>query len=172
MKPAKQKLPKTVRTIVEIARLIPCDQRTIRRWLQEDGNPGKDSGDRFVVKDWIAWAEKAGKRAPMSATEWKAKLTEMQARREELKLKIESGAFIPASEAEVVGSKLGEGIRTIVTTLHLLAPSLAGMDVPSIEKMLRQKEDELMASLHVLPEELARLRESKAKKILAEGSEE
>lgn len=147
--------PGHVGTQVELANILGVDLRTVKRWLKEEGNPGHKSDGRYPIKAWQDWVLENGKKsATKTVTEWRSKLTEMQARREEYKLSILKGNHVSRALVDATIAELGVAIKTIVTSLHLLAPSLAGMEAADVEKILREKEDELMLKIHNLPDEV------------------
>ena len=64
--------------------------------------------------------------------------------------------FVPAKGMclSSLGQELGSAIRTVITRLHRLAPSLEGHAVPVIESRLKEAEDEILGQLQVIDERL------------------
>lgn len=164
-----QKKPKVVwaKSQIQLAECIGVDRRSIINWSKDPNCPGCTADGRYNVEAWRKWSE-LNKRLPTrTATEWNAKKKEKECELLEFKIRILSRDYIPAKRVEAIGSRLGADLKAVITTLHLMAPSLAGLSVGDIEKALRDKEDDFMRQVHELPEKVEALMETDGEQFAA-----
>jgi predicted site-specific integrase-resolvase len=147
---------------VELAELLGVERHTIQRWMKIPGNPGSRPDGRLDVGLWRIWAEGAGRKVAgeTDVNTLKARLLLRQIERVEHMTAVSKRLHVPTADVEMTGARLGAGIRKVITTLHLKAPTLAHRDVEFIEDELRRFEDEIIALLYSLGEELDHMKQS------------
>jgi len=148
---------------VELAAALGVERKTVQRWMKEDGAPSARSDGRYLVAEWSRWCAEKGKKLNEddgeSQTELRAKQMALQNRKLELQLQILVREYVSVAEVESIGARLGAAVRKVVTSLHLLAPSVAGMDVAECAALLRAKEDEIMDQFQQLADGIEQLKD-------------
>jgi hypothetical protein len=137
---------------VELAQALGVNRRTIQRWSRLDGCPGARSDGRYPIDEWRSWARTNGLRVSevLDAGELKAEQLALQNEKLRHEIAVLRRVYVPARDVELLGARLGAAVRKVVTSLHLLAPSVAGMTVLEAEVLLKDKEDEIVAQLHTI----------------------
>ena len=151
---------------VELAKVFGVDRKSVQRWMKMDGNPGRRSDGRYNIAEWRAWRESRGGADDASPSSpdvaqrlLKADNLLLQNERLKFKVGILKRDYWPADQVELWGANLGTQIRTIVSQLHLAAADLVGLSAAECEKILKQKEDEILDQLHGLKEEMIQYKE-------------
>jgi hypothetical protein len=138
---------------LELANALGIERQTLYKWLKIPGNPGKRANGTYNVAEWVEWAAKTdhklGDDTP-NQTELRSRQILLQNQKLEHQLRVLKREVVDVTEVEELGSRLAAGIRKVVSAIHLLAPSLEGLKVSEIERMLRDKEDEILGQLFTL----------------------
>lgn len=147
---------------VALAEILGVTRQTVHAWLRIPGNPGKKPDGRYPIEPWKAWATEHGRKAPKGSEllTRKERLEEIKIKREEHKYRVERRQHVPVKDVEAIGARLASSIRKVVTTLHRIAPDLEGLGKAEIEMHLRAKEDEIIAQLFALDEDVKDLQEA------------
>jgi len=149
-------------TTEEIAELLAVTDRAVRKWAKEEGLPhhyeGKDL--RFKWPQAQAWWQanryrgaampKAGGHSAPTKAESEAKLMDVKARREEMRLAKEEGRLIPLEQIEPAWLRVAETIKnrflTLPPAVKEAIPHLTTADVKVIERLCREALEELSHS--------------------------
>lgn len=141
----------------ELAEILGVDRRTIYRWRKDPNSPKPRADGRLCVSEWRAFAAARGN-VQAAATEeldggyLKARQTLLQNQKLEHQIAILRKEYVSTEDVEKWGADLGAEIKNVVCQLHLLAPSLAGLQVSEIEDRLTEMETEILSRLHLLAE--------------------
>lgn len=146
----------------ELAKLLGVSRGTLKNWAKLDGNPGRRADGRISIREWTTFAKMVGRSAVgPSAQGLKERLLEAQAKLVEHKLAVSKRLHVPVDEVDAIGARLGAGIRKVVCQLHLSAPDLENRSKEYVDQFLRAKEDEILAQLHAMAEEIGRMKEER-----------
>jgi hypothetical protein len=140
-------------TQVDLSAVLGVDRKTIQRWLKIDGNPGARPNGKYNIAEWKSWrASRSGDfdSPDLDQTQLKAENLLLQNERLRFQIGVLKREYWPAEQVEIWGGELGAAIRKVVTALHLTAADLADSTVAECEKILKEKEDEILAQLHTL----------------------
>lgn len=141
----------------ELASALGVSRRSIQTWSRRDGCPGARPDGKYNIEAWRAWAKGAGLRVSDELDIGELKAEQVRLANEKLRhqVAILRRLYVPTDEVVSVGAKLGAAIRKVVTTIHTIAPSLAGMtSTAEIEAALKDKEDDIIFQLSALEEGL------------------
>jgi hypothetical protein len=142
-------------TINALADALGHDRRSLKRWLR--GVPPLDA-DGDGNPRWTLEAVQAAIRKHLdkhkAVNSAKERLLHLQAEKLEAQLGILRKEFVRASDVVKWGADLGASIRKVISQLHLLAPTLAGLEISVIESRLKGVEDEILQQLHLLEEQV------------------
>lgn len=142
----------------ELADALGVSRMTIHRWRRMEGNPGHQADGRFNVGEWLRWKrDRLGDPEESGEEAIRKRILDAKARRLEYGLAVLLREHVPAADVVRLGAELGAAIRKVVSQLHLLAPSVAGVTPAEAEAMLKDKEDEIVAQLLVLEDGIERL---------------
>lgn len=145
---------------VELAALLGISRRTLTRHAKRLGAPRPRADGRHEVAAWRVFLAASGTITDEDSGEAlaraKARQLDLQNEKLALHIAIARRDRIPAAEVERIGAALGHAVRSVVSRLHLAAPTLEGLAVPEIERELKRIEDEVMRELHSLPEMIER----------------
>jgi hypothetical protein len=150
---AKPNEPTFAKNQVELARFLGVDRKTVQRWVKEDDAPIPRPNGQYHIGDWRAWATERGRKPSdntPSQTALKASNLLLQNRKLEIQLKILAKEYVPVADVKTLGARLGSAVRKVVTSLHRMAPEIAGMNVQEAEALLKQKEDEIMEQFQMI----------------------
>jgi len=142
----------------QLAELLGVSRKTVQRHIRSKKAPKPLPNG---THDVVAWRSYMGRRTGeedgegLDTTELRAKNLLLQNERLELGLAIQRREYVPVAEVEKWGADLGGDIRTVVSQLHLSAPSLAGLSVPEIEERLKDQEVEILRQLSRLNDRLS-----------------
>lgn len=137
----------------ELADILGVSVRAIQRYRKVPGNPGPRPNGSYEVQAWRLFiAEQRGLDDPddLDPTRLRARHILLQNQKLEFQVGILRRDFVSASEVEQWSAELGDAIRRIVTTIHLVAPRLVGLSVPDAEDRLKELEDDILQQLHDL----------------------
>ena len=79
----------------------------------------------------------------------------------EHELAVQQGKYTLVTDVEKLGGELGAAIRSVVTTIHLVAPNVVGVSVAEAEARLKELEDEILNHLHVVDEKISKTENQK-----------
>ena len=158
--------PTFARNQVALANALGVERKTVQRWLKEEGIPEARSNGQYHIGEWRAWAtanhKKLGDDTPSQAT-LKARNLLLLNKKLEHHLRVLQGEFVPTKDVEQLGAELGTQIRKVITTIHLLAPSLIRCTtVDECEQILCDKEDEIIESLYSVSQTIEIMAKPKA----------
>ena len=111
-------------------------------------------GSRVYLGPLLRWLFETPDRSPINYEQERAQHVLLQNAKLKVQLRQLKGELIPAEEVAHRGRELGSAIRTVITRLHRLAPSLEGHAVTVIETRLKEAEDEILQQLHTLDDRL------------------
>ena len=111
-------------------------------------------GSRVYLEPLLRWLFETPDRSPINYDQERAQHVVLQNAKLKVQLRQLKAELIPADEVAHLGRELGSAIRTVITRLHRLAPSLDGHEVPVIEARLKEVEDEVLGQLQVIDERL------------------
>ncbi|MCP5524094.1 MAG: hypothetical protein H7A46_21360 [Verrucomicrobiales bacterium] len=111
-------------------------------------------GSRVYLEPLLRWLFETPDRSPINYDQERAQHVVLQNAKLKVQLRQLKAELIPADEVAHLGRELGSAIRTVITRLHRLAPSLDGHGVPVIESRLKEVEDEVLGQLQVIDERL------------------
>lgn len=111
-------------------------------------------GSRVYLAPLIRWLFETPNRSPVNYEQEKAQHVVLQNAKLKVQIRELKRELIPVEEVAHLGAELGSAIRTVVTRLHRVAPSLAGHPVEIIETRLKEEEDEILKQLHTIDERL------------------
>lgn len=126
---------------------------TALKHAKRQGCPGF-RGSRVYLGPLIRWLFETPDRSPLNYEQERAQHVVLQNAKLKVQLRQLKAELIPAEEVAHLGRELGSAIRTVVTRLHRLAPSLDGHAVAVIEERLKQAEDEILQQLHTVDDRL------------------
>lgn len=158
---------------VQLAEALGVTRKSIQRWMKIPGNPGAKPDGRMDVAEWRKWASDNGHKLgddELDPGRLRAKNLLLQNQHLEFKIGILRRNYVPIGDVERVGGELAGAIRKVVTTLHLSAPSLAGLNVQEIETFLKEREDEIIDQLHTLHSGMDDLKREKPEDALEDTS--
>lgn len=153
--------PTFAKNQVELARFLGVDRKTVQRWVKEDDAPLPRPNGQYHIADWRAWASEHGRKPAdntPSQTALKASNLLLQNQKLEIQLKILAKEYVPVADVKTLGARLGMAVRKVVTTLHRMAPEIAGMTVQEAEALLKAKEDEIMEQFQMIDEGVEEMR--------------
>lgn len=158
--------PTFAKNQVALANALGVERKTIQRWVKEEGAPEARPNGQYHIGEWRSWAtanhKKLGDDTPSQAT-LKARNLLLLNRKLEHHLKVLQGEYVPTKDVERTGAELGTQIRKVVTTLHLLAPSLVRCtSVDECEQILCDKEDEIIEALYSVSQTIEVMAKPKA----------
>jgi hypothetical protein len=154
-----------------LARALGVTPPTITKWCRLRGNPGRKENGEYVVAAWRTWAKETRRKIAEQTpdqTALRAANIVLQNEKLEHQLKVMRREVVPMREVETLGGALGFAIKRVVTTIHMLAPTLVAMTVAEAEVLLREKEDEIMEQLHTLHAGIADLKVPKSEEVNGE----
>ncbi len=150
---------------------MPVSRQLVSYHAKKPEAPRAAADGRHDVNAWLAFmrqhSDLAGESVPELA-KLKAENILLQNKKLTTQIAILNREFISARDAEKLGARLGSAIRKVVTSLHLIAPSIVGLTVPEAETLLKEKEDEIISQLHVLHAGLSDLKNADADEALAD----
>lgn len=159
----------------ELATALGVTRRSILTWSKRDGCPGARPDGRYNIEEWRTWAKANGLRvaAELDVGELRAEGQRLANEKTRHQLAILRRLYVPTDEVAALGAKLGAAIRKVVTTIHTIAPSLAGMtSVAEIEQALKDKEDDIIFQLQSLDEGLVDITTPTEQEALQDGEED
>ena len=129
-----------VKTQAELGAALACDRRSIARYMDTPGNPGRTADGRYEVQPWRDFAAKHGRlRVPAKSDEEKAKLRQLNAEAElaEIRLLEARGQSVPLDEAmRVFGDIFAGLVRQMRALRYEVAPNMVGLPVEDAMEML------------------------------------
>lgn len=150
---------------------MPVSRQLVSYHAKKLEAPCAAADGRHDVNAWLAFmrqhSDLAGESVPELAR-LKAENILLQNKKLTTQIAILNRQFISARDAEKVGARLGAAIRKVVTSLHLIAPSVVGLTVPEAENLLKEKEDEIIEQLHVMSSGLSDLKHADTDEALAD----
>lgn len=111
-------------------------------------------GSRVYLAPLIRWLFETPNRSPVNYEQEKAQHVVLQNAKLKVQIRELKRELIPVEEVSHLGAELGSAIRTVVTRLHRVAPSLVGHPVEIVEARLKDEEDEVLKQLHTIDERL------------------
>lgn len=142
-------------SINALADLLGHDRRSLKKWLKNAPQADKDAeGNPRYTLEVVQSAIKNQLDKRKGADTAKERLTHLQCEKLEAQIAVLRKEFVRAGDVEKWGGELGANIRKVVCQMHLLAPSLSGLDVVEIEARLKEVEDEVIQQLHLLEEKV------------------
>ena len=140
---------------VELADALGVTRKTVQRWRKEAGAPAAESDGRWNVTAWRAWMKTTGKKGgePEDAGPSKSQLEARRLLLMNEKLETEVGILkreytLNSDTEQRIRSMVVEARKTGEQMPAALAPQLAGLTVPEIERRLRAWWDEFCLALH------------------------
>lgn len=147
---------------VELASALGVNRKTVDRWFEEPDHPEAISNGRYNIAEWKTWAEAHGKKlgdpAPSQAA-LKARQLLLQNQLLQDKIDVNRRKLVQVDDVLKMGAGLAAAVRKVAATLPSMAQSLVGCELHEIEKLLTQKEDEIVDQLLSLKDEIADLQE-------------
>ncbi|MFN3408372.1 MAG: hypothetical protein ACK45B_05225 [Limisphaerales bacterium] len=143
-------------TLNALADELGHDRRSLKKWLATVPPAGRRNGNpvyRLADVERIIAAHVSKRDSARNARE---KLTLLQAEKIAAQIRILKGEWVSRDDVRQWGAELGHAVKATVETLHLEAPSLAGLEVPQLAARLREIEADILRQLHGLNERLAR----------------
>ena len=115
---------------------------------------GAFRGSRVYLAPLIRWLFETPDRSPLNYEQERAQHVVLQNAKLKVEIRKLKRELIPVEEVSHLGAELGSAIRTVLTRLHRVAPSLTGHPVDVIEARLKDEEDEVLKQLHTLNERI------------------
>lgn len=147
---------------VELAAALGVDRRTMQNWRDRfDDYPRPRADGRHDIAAWRAWAR--AKRLRVSEgdeTELRMRNLALHNLKLETQINILRKSFVARDQVERVGASLGMAIRKAVSMVHLNAPDFVGLSLEEADRRLRELEDDIIAQLNHLDEQLDTLSET------------
>lgn len=147
---------------VELASALGVNRKTIERWFEEPDHPEAASNGRYNIAEWKTWAEAHGKKlgdpAPSQAA-LKARQLLLQNQLLQDKIDVNRKNLVRVDDVVKMGASLAAAVRKVAASLPSMAQSLVGCELREIEKLLTQKEDEIVDQLLSLNEDMVSLQE-------------
>ena len=147
---------------VELASALGVNRKTIERWFEEPDHPEAASNGRYNIAEWKTWAEAHGKKlgdpAPSQAA-LKARQLLLQNQLLQDKIDVNRKNLVRVDDVVKMGASLAAAVRKVAASLPSMAQSLVGCELREIEKLLTQKEDEIVDQLLTLNEDMVSLQE-------------
>ena len=140
---------------VELAKIFGCTRRSVQNWTKQAGWPGTTSNGRYEVAAIMDWLEYTGHQK-FSHLELKANQLLLKNQKLEIQNAISKGEMIRVEDVEKLGAMIGLGLRKAINALHTIAPSIVGLTIPEIEVRLKDEQNEILNTLSLLDELLAR----------------
>ncbi len=139
--------------------------RTVRNWLKLPHCPGRRPDGRFDVAAWKMWQSlfaNVPRQARGNSTAVQEKLKNLELLNEKLEFQLRTlrKEFVSSADVEQWGAELGMEIRKVVTSIHLVAPSLTGLPIAEVEIRLKELEDEILSKLHLLNSRVRDMKEA------------
>jgi hypothetical protein len=137
---------------VELAEALGVTRKTIQRW-REDGAPSPESDGRWSVTAWKAWMQANGKHGKEDNTpsrqQLEAKRLLLMNDKLETEIGILKGEYTRNSDILLqIRAMIVEARKVGEQMPASLAPQLAGLTVPEIEKRLRAWWDDYCMTMH------------------------
>lgn len=151
-----------VRSQVELANVLGISRKTIERARRRPGNPGVRDDGRLDVAAWRDYLKETTtcfeKDNDPQSSKQAAQARNLLLKNEKLEadIAILRREWLPVADIEKLGGDLGAAIRKVVTTLHLVAPTVVGMTVAEAEERLRDLENEVLGQLGMIQEEITK----------------
>ena len=119
-------------------------------------------GGRVYLAPLLRWLFENAERSPVNYEQEKAQHVVLQNAKLKVEIRELKRELIPVEEVTHLGTELASAIRTVVSRLHRVAPSLSGHPVETIETRLKDEEDEILKQLHTINERMGQWQESAA----------
>ncbi len=113
------------------------------------------SGNRVEMGPFLRWWYAKGKEQVADYERERAEQMVLQNTKLRMALRRLKRELVPAEEAHRLDAELGGAIRKVLTRLHRAAPSLDGRTLEVIEARLEEQEQEILAQLQILEDQLA-----------------
>ncbi len=141
------------RNTVDLAKALGVHRTTIHGWRREKGAPSAATNGRHDIEAWRQWMRLNGKKAGTQADPDRAELQRrhlaLQCDRLAVQIAELKREYTPNSQvAAELRSMIGGAHAHGVTMPAALAPQLAGLTVPEIEKRLRAWWDGFCTAIH------------------------
>lgn len=146
-KPAKKALRAKahVTSQQELADFLNCSRSTISRLLRKDGCPKKTADGKYPMAPWKEFYEINKENYSVDDEELagerraKRELADVKLQRELFELQREMGDYMHVDEVIKIVSQAWSGaVQHLKDAEHLVAPLVAGLDVPEARKLIRQ----------------------------------
>ncbi|MCL4181415.1 MAG: hypothetical protein KJ072_27210 [Verrucomicrobia bacterium] len=110
--------------------------------------------NRVHLPAFIRWHYQSQDQRPVDGEAARAEREALQSEKLKLELRLAKRELTPAEEVRNIGAELGHAIRKTVLRVHLLAPSLTGQPLATIEERLKDEEQGIIAQLRILDDRL------------------
>ena len=147
--------PRWVKNITELAAEMGVTRRTISNWRKRPEAPKPASDGRWNIVEWQIWAGEEGVGHTATDDESEAvrneyMLENWRLRNERLRIDLEQvrGSMSDNEDVARMVRRMITNCRRVLTSIAgTLAPQLAGMPTPEIEKRIREEVESAMRQL-------------------------
>lgn len=129
----------------ELADFLSCSRSTISRLLRKEGCPKKTADGKYPMAAWKEFYEINKENYSVDDEELagerraKRELADVKLQRELFELQREMGDYMHVDEVMKIISQAWSGaVQHLKDAEHLVAPLVAGLDVPEARKLIRQ----------------------------------
>ncbi len=149
-----------------LAEALGCTRQHLNRTLKKfkDDAPKPRSDGRWCVaevREFMVQHQALEGEEDLDAVKLKARQILLQNEKLEFQIKVLQGQYSSNEDIEKWGAELGLEIRKAVTSIHLIAASLAGLPIAEIESRLKEMEDEILSRLHLLGNRITEMKDAK-----------
>lgn len=129
----------------ELSKFLDCSRSTISRLKRKEGCPEKTADGKYPMAAWKEFYEKNKENYSVDDEELagerraKRELADVRLKRELFDLEREQGQYMHIDEVLKIVSQAWSGaVQHLKDAEHLVAPLVAGLDVPEARKLIRQ----------------------------------
>lgn len=143
------------KNMVELAKILNVDRKTIQRDLKLNGCPKRRPDGRYDVNAWRAWRESrkgVDTAEGMTQSELRARQILLQNQKLEFQLAQLRGEFVPVADVEKWVSDMVLAAKKVLYSMPTsLAPQVVGVSVAEAERRIKESIDEALEQLHARP---------------------
>jgi transcriptional regulator with XRE-family HTH domain len=129
----------------ELCKFLGCSRSTVSRLKRKEGNPGATADGKYSRAAWKEFFEANKENYSIDDEELagerraKRELADVKLKRELFELEREQGQYLHVDEVVKIVSQAWSGaVQHLKDAEHLVAPLVAGLDVPEARRLIRQ----------------------------------